>query len=102
VIDDLHRLNDLQNMLKRMGAVSAVFRVRSETIGAPGFLTFSELMDAYIELCRRNVLARTDYVKEALAVDDQARTEVTQAFTKVFGQDPAHFLKSAPTKPDGQ
>jgi len=97
VIDDLHRLNDLQAILKRMGGVSAVFRVRSETIGARGFTAFSELMDVYIELCRRNVLAKTDYDKEPLVFDDQARAEVTMALTKIFGQDPAKFL--TPPKP---
>jgi hypothetical protein len=97
VIEDVHRLTDLQNMLKRMGGVTAVFRVRSETIGAHSFTAFSELMDAYIELCRRNILAKTDPLKEPMAVDDQARSEVTLAFTKIFGQDPAQFLK--PSKP---
>jgi len=97
VIDDLHRLNDLQTMLTRMGGVTAVFRVRSDTIGARGFMAFSELMDAYIELCRRNVLAKTDYDREPLVVDDQARAEVIMAFTKIFGQDPVQFLR--PPKP---
>lgn len=101
MIDDLHRLNDLQNMLKRMGSVTAVFRVRSDTIGAHGFLAFSELMDTYIELCRRNLAAKTDFVKEPLTVDEQARTEVTQAFAKIFGQEPVQFLRSAP-KPEAQ
>ena len=99
MIEDLHRANDLDNMLKRMGGVSSVFRVRSETIGAKGFQAFSEMMDAYIELCRRNLVAKTDYDKEALAIDDQARTEIAMAFAKVFGQEPQQFFKAAP-KPE--
>jgi hypothetical protein len=96
MIQDMNRLTDLQNMLKRMGGVSAVFRVRSETIGFNGFLAFSEMMDAYIELCRRNLLARNDFGNEPLAIDDQVRSEVVLAFTKIFGQDLAQFLKPAP------
>lgn len=93
MISDLNRQNELEHMLRRMGAVSSVFRVRSEAIGTPGFLAFSELMDAYIELCRRNVAAKGDYVREPLMVDEQARTEVITAFTRVFGQDPVAFLR---------
>ena len=100
MIDDLHRMTDLQNMLKRMGGLSAVFRVRSETIGVHGFLAFSEMMDAYIELCRRNILAKTDYAKGPLMVDDQARLEIGQAFAKIFGYEPLQFFKTAPKPED--
>ena len=101
MIEDQHRVTDLQNMLKRMGGVSAVFRVRSESIGANGFLAFSELMDAYIELCRRNLAAQTDFAKESLTIDDQARVEFVQTFVKIFGIEP-HQLQKAPPKPEGQ
>jgi hypothetical protein len=100
VIADQNRMNELEHMLRRMGAVSSVFRVRSEVIGTPGFLAFSELMDAYIELCRRNVIAKNDYTKDPLMVDDQARSEITAAFTKVFGQDPAAFLRPPAPRPE--
>lgn len=99
MIEDMNRLTDLQNMLKRMGGVSAVFRVRSETIGVHGFQAFSGLMDTYIELCRRNLAAKTDYATEPLVIDDQARSEATLAFTKIFGQDPVQFLKPPAPKP---
>lgn len=99
MIDDLNRLNDLLNMLKRMSAVTGVFRVRSETIGVPQFQAFSEMMDAYIELCRRNLQNKTDYIKEPLTLDDQARTELLAAFTKVFGAEPQQFLRAV--KPEG-
>ena len=101
MIEDQNRLTDLQNMLKRMGGVSAVFRVRSEIIGFPGFLAFSELMDAYIELCRRNLAANNDFAHGPLAFDDQVRAEVVPVFAKIFGQEPLQFLQSAP-KPEGQ
>ena len=96
-----HRMTDLQNMLKRMGGVSAVFRVRSESIGCNGFLAFSELMDAYIELCRRNLTAQNDFAKDSLAIDDQARQEFVMAFVKIFGVEPQQIQK-APAKADGQ
>lgn len=99
MISDPNRMVDLQNMLKRMGGVSAVFRVRSETIGHHGFLAFSEMMDAYIELCRRNLVAKNDYDRGALTIDDQARTEIAMAFVKIFGQEPQQFFKTAP-KPE--
>lgn len=95
MIEDQNRVTDLQNMLKRMGGVSAVFRVRSEIIGCPGVLAFSELMDAYIELCRRNLTAGNDFARGPLAIDDQMRTELVPAFVKVFGQEPAQVLQVA-------
>ncbi len=101
MIEDQSRLTDLQNMLKRMGGVSAVFRVRSEVIGFPGFQAFSELMDAYIELCRRNLAANNDFAKGQLVIDDQVRTELVPAFAKIFGQEPTQLLQAAP-KPEGQ
>ena len=76
-----------------------LFRSRSETIGAKGFQAFSEMMDAYIELCRRNLAVKTDYDREALTIDDQARTEIGMAFVKIFGQEPQQFFKAAP-KPE--
>lgn len=101
MISDPNRMVDLQNMLKRMGGVSAVFRVRSETIGHHGFLAFSEMMDAYIELCRRNLAANNDFATGPLVIDDQLRTELVPAFAKIFGQEPLQLLKP-PTKPDAQ
>ena len=100
MIEDLHRMTDLQNMLKRMGGVSAVFRVRSESIGCNGFLAFSELMDAYIEACRRGLAAQNDFAKEGLTIDDQARNEFVLAFVKIFGVEPQQIQR--PPKAEGQ
>lgn len=43
MIENLRRATDLGNMPKRMGGVSGEFGVRSETVGAGGFLAFFEL-----------------------------------------------------------
>ncbi len=80
-------------MVTRMGAVTSVFRVRSDAIGCARFLAFQELMDVFIKLCRQTMAEQNDFCKETLKVEDQDRTDVTNAFKAIFGYEPNDFFR---------
>jgi hypothetical protein len=96
VIQDLKRAKELEQMLTRMGAVTSVFRVRSEAIGCARFLAFQELMDAFLKLCRQTLAGKDDFCAEPLWIDDKDRHDVTTAFKAIFGYDPEEFSRPAP------
>ena len=95
MIQDLKRAKELEQMITRMGAVTSVFRVRSDVIGCARYLAFQELMDVFIKLCRQTLAEKDDFCFDTLKIDDKDRHDVTTAFKAIFGYEPAEFFRPA-------
>jgi hypothetical protein len=92
VIQDAKRAKELEQMIVRMGAITGVFRVRSDVIGCARFLAFQELMDVFVKLCRQTMAENKDFCIEALKVEDKDRADLISAFKGVFGAEPNAFF----------
>jgi hypothetical protein len=94
VIEDPKRHKELEGMVTRMGAVAAVFRVRSDVIGCHRFLAFEALMDVFIKLCRQTLAGNEDFCTEPLRIEAKDQQDVINAFKAIFGYEPADFFSS--------
>ena len=93
MIQDLKRVKELENMITRMGGITSVFRVRSDSIGCSRFLAIQELMDVFIKVCQQTLAEKNDFCIETLKIDDKDRADVTNAFKAIFGYEPADFFR---------
>lgn len=88
---DAGRMKELDGMVRRMGAIVSVFEVRSSTVGCKSFSAFRELMDAYIDLCSRQLKEGRDFDEAGLAPNAEDVERVNAAFERVFGKRPDQF-----------
>ena len=91
---DAARLKELDAMTRRMGAVASVFDVRSSTIGDRSFNGFRDLMDIYIELCRRRLKQGKDFIEEGVDITAEDAARIDDAFARVFGRRPDQVTPS--------
>ncbi|HEY9567872.1 MAG TPA: hypothetical protein VIR38_07270 [Thalassobaculum sp.] len=91
---DAARLKELDAMTRRMGAVASVFDVRSSTIGDRSFSGFRDLMDVYIELCRRRLKQGKDFIEDGVDITAEDAALIDAAFTRVFGRRPDQVTPS--------
>ena len=97
MIEDPKRARELEQMVTRMGAVTAVFRVRSDVIGCPRFQAFQALMDVFIKLCAQTLRENEDFCNEPLRIDGKDQQDVINAFKAIFGYEPADFFGTSDT-----
>jgi hypothetical protein len=83
------RMKELDGMVRRMGAIVSVFEVRSGTVGNHAFEAFREIMDVYVDACGRNLRNGKDFVDDGVKLSSDDILKLNEAFTKVFGAEPA-------------
>ncbi|MDF1793888.1 MAG: hypothetical protein P1U88_18395 [Thalassobaculaceae bacterium] len=86
---DAMRMKELDGMVRRMGAIVSVFEVRSGTVGNHAFEAFREVMDVYVDACGRNLRQGGDFIESGVKLNSDDVLRLNQAFTKVFGAEPA-------------
>jgi hypothetical protein len=77
-------MKELDGMVRRMGAIAAVFDVRSSTVGNQKFAAFREVMDVYIDASRRNLSRGHDFVEGGVKLNQQDMDRLNAAFERVF------------------
>ena len=98
MIQDTKRAKELEHMIARMGGITSVFRVRSDSIGCSRFLAIQELMDVFIKVCQQTLAEKNDFCNETLKIDDKDRSDVTNAFKAIFGYEPTEFFHPPATE----
>lgn len=91
---DANRFKDLDAMARRMGAIVSVFEVRSSTVGNKSFSAFRELMDAYVDMCTRQLKQGKDFVEGGVNPTSDDVERVSAAFERIFGRRPDQFTPS--------
>lgn len=82
-----NRIKELDGMVRRMGAVTSVFDVRSSTIGNRSYSAFRDLMDVYIEMCARELKSGHDFVSDGVRPTEEDMQRAQAAFARIFGGD---------------
>ena len=86
---DRQRAQQLDHIVRKMGAIASVFDVRSDPVGNKSFSAIREIMDVYVDLCGEALKKQKDFVDEGVTLDDEdSRERLKAAFERVFGVPP--------------
>jgi hypothetical protein len=88
---DANRLKELDNMVRRMGALASIFGVRSESIGNHHFEAFRDLMDLYTDMCERQMKEGNDFLDDGVKPTEDDVAQLNQTFERIFGFTPENF-----------
>ena len=88
---DANRLKELDNQVRRMGALSSIFDVRADSIGNKHFSAFRELMDLYVDMCARQLGEGKDFLDEGVAPTADDAERLNAVFERIFGRTPDQF-----------
>lgn len=85
------RAQELDHMVRKMGAIASVFEIRCDPVGNKSFRAFRELMDVYVDLCAASLKANKDFMDESfdLSENEEARERLKGAFERIFGMPPS-------------
>ncbi|MCR9175641.1 MAG: hypothetical protein NXI19_06535 [Alphaproteobacteria bacterium] len=88
---DANRLKELDNMVRRMGALASIFGVRSDSIGNSHFGAFRDLMDLYTDMCGRQLKEGNDFLDDGVKPTEDDVARVNLVFERIFGFTPENF-----------
>jgi hypothetical protein len=88
---DANRLKELDNMVRRMGALASIFGVRSESIGNHHFEAFRNLMDLYADMCERQLKEGNDFLDDGVKPTEDDVAQLNHVFERIFGFTPENF-----------
>ena len=88
---DPQRAQELDHMVRKMGAIASVFEVRCDPVGNKNFRAFRDLMDVYVDLCAHSLKENKDFMDEGIDLDAEGnyRERLQSAFEAVFGVPPS-------------
>jgi hypothetical protein len=86
---DAARRNELEALLKRLAAITAVFQMRADAVPAPAFRRIRELMDIYIAGGIRAVHDGKDFLDHGVHLSDQEIVDVHKLMRDIFSIDVA-------------
>jgi hypothetical protein len=84
---DNARKTELDGHLKRLGAVTAVFQMRADSVPVPAFRRISELMDIYIAGGIRAIGEGQDFIDAGIKLSDEETRELHKLMRDIFNVD---------------